>query len=87
MDWSVSLLRSARKALNKVPQRDRLFLASAIEEMAADPFAGDVRRLKGEWAGYLRRRIGDWRLVFTIDVAERTVTIAYIERRGTTTYR
>ncbi len=87
MAWTVALVRSARKALAKIPARDRRLIADAIDGMETDPFTGDLRRLRGEWDGYLRRRIGDWRIIFTVDVIERTVLIAYIERRGTTTYR
>lgn len=35
--------------------------------------AGDVRSLSGEWQGYLRIRIGDYRVIFSVSSAEITI--------------
>jgi mRNA-degrading endonuclease RelE of RelBE toxin-antitoxin system len=56
--------------------------------MAADPFHGNVKALQGpEWKGAFRRRIGDYRVVFTADQAQRTVVIQQISLRSGATYR
>jgi mRNA-degrading endonuclease RelE of RelBE toxin-antitoxin system len=47
-----------------------------------------VRPLQGkQWKGYYRKRIGDFRVIFTLDRAMRTVTIHAILRRSEKTYR
>jgi mRNA-degrading endonuclease RelE of RelBE toxin-antitoxin system len=52
--------------------------------MEMDPFLGDVKYLRGE--DRLRRRIGDWRIFFRLDHAERILYVLSIERRTSTTY-
>ena len=42
----------------------------------------DVRPLSGEWAGYLRVRVGEYRIVFRVDEAERTIWVVRIAARG-----
>lgn len=54
--------------------------------MEVDPFARDVDRLKNQPTAF-RRRVGDWRIFFDVDLERRLVEIRYIERRTTTTYR
>jgi mRNA-degrading endonuclease RelE of RelBE toxin-antitoxin system len=53
--------------------------------MAADPFGGDVRKLK-DGSGY-RRRIGSYRICFDTDQATQQISVTAIERRRSTTYR
>jgi mRNA-degrading endonuclease RelE of RelBE toxin-antitoxin system len=53
--------------------------------MEQDPFSGDVRRLQGQ-PGLWRRRVGDWRILFSPDRAARVIDVAAIVRRTTTTY-
>jgi mRNA-degrading endonuclease RelE of RelBE toxin-antitoxin system len=56
--------------------------------MAADPFHGNVKALQGpEWKGVFRRRIGDYRVLFTADEAQKTVVIQQISLRSGATYR
>jgi mRNA-degrading endonuclease RelE of RelBE toxin-antitoxin system len=53
--------------------------------MADDPFAGDVLKLEGEKDRW-RRRVGNYRIFFTVDQAARTVAVSAIVRRTSTTY-
>jgi mRNA-degrading endonuclease RelE of RelBE toxin-antitoxin system len=56
--------------------------------MASDPFQGDVKTLRGsEWQGVFRRRIGDYRLLFTVAHTQETVVIQQISPRSGNTYR
>ncbi len=66
--------------------RERARVLRAIDEMAANPLAGDVVKLKGQ-TGSFRRRAGDWRIFFDAYPDQRTVHISEIVRRTTTTYR
>ncbi len=43
-------------------------LARCFERLEADPRRGNnIKRLTGEWVGYSRYRIGDWRVLYRID--------------------
>jgi mRNA-degrading endonuclease RelE of RelBE toxin-antitoxin system len=79
------LARPARKVLNRIPPRDLAHIYAAIEEMKEDPLRGDVRKLHGDLEGF-RRRVGDWRIFFDVNLRERQVVITDVERRTSTTY-
>jgi mRNA-degrading endonuclease RelE of RelBE toxin-antitoxin system len=83
--WTVVLAGPARKSLRHVPARDRERIHAALKQMAADPFRGDIKYLKGE-EGLLRRRVGDWRIFFRLIPEQRQILIPAIERRTSTTY-
>ena len=42
----------------------------------------NIKRLKGEWLGYFRMRIGKIRVIFTIDRPEDEIKIVAIDFRG-----
>jgi mRNA-degrading endonuclease RelE of RelBE toxin-antitoxin system len=62
-------------------------LERALDEMAVDPTAGDVLKLKGEERASYRRRVGHWRIFFDLEHDVLIVSVVDIERRTTTTYR
>jgi mRNA-degrading endonuclease RelE of RelBE toxin-antitoxin system len=48
--------------------------------MTEDPFSGDVKPIKGV-RGLLRRRIGDYRISFTVNFEKNEVVVLKIGRR------
>jgi len=85
MNWTVRVAKQALKSAGKFPARDQEKIATAVAAMAIDPFAGDVIKLEGSSHRY-RRRVGNYRIFFAIDVKARTVEVSAIVRRTTTTY-
>jgi len=87
MNWACNLSRQAAKQLRSLP-RDRLGqVARAIDEIGEDPTLGDVRPIKsGRFKGALRKRIGPYRIVYSINPDAREVDVAAILTRGDTTY-
>lgn len=87
MNWACSLSRQAAKQLRSLP-RDRLVqVARAIDEIGEDPTLGDLRPIKsGRFKGALRKRVGPYRIVYSIDPDAREVNVAAILTRGDTTY-
>lgn len=85
MNWTVRLARSAARAVHGAPPADRMRLLTALHAMAQDPFSGDVRRLHDQPSPW-RRRVGAWRVLFSVDRSARVVNVAAIVRRTTTTY-
>jgi mRNA-degrading endonuclease RelE of RelBE toxin-antitoxin system len=56
--------------------------------MEADPMAGDVIPLKGPaWKDRFRKRVGSYRIIFTLDRKAMTVAISAILIRSEKTYR
>jgi mRNA-degrading endonuclease RelE of RelBE toxin-antitoxin system len=88
MNWAVELSASAVKALKKLPRDRQTQIGRAIDEMEADPLAGDVKPLNGtEWKDRFRKRVGSYRIIFTLDRKAATAAISAILIRSEKTYR
>lgn len=86
--WDVRLAKQALKALDKIPRSMWPRVERAIDELADDPRRGDVLPLQGaEWQGCFRKRVGSFRVIFTLDHAARVLTVIDVLRRSEKTYR
>jgi len=83
--WEILIAGPARKSLERVPSSDRERIEAALEEMATNPFQGDIKLLKGQEKRF-RRRVGAWRMFFFRVPSEKGIVISAIERRTSTTY-
>jgi mRNA interferase RelE/StbE len=84
MKWTVIVAEPALKQVARFPARDKLRIEAAIRMMAEAPFSGDTLKLAGfndRW----RRRVGDYRILFTT-YAARTILVSAVVRRSSTTY-
>jgi mRNA-degrading endonuclease RelE of RelBE toxin-antitoxin system len=54
--------------------------------MQENPLGGDTIPLRGEYQGVFRRRVGSWRIIFTLRPDVQTAIIHDIRRRTSTTY-
>ena len=79
--FKVLIHKKALKELNEIPEPHHSKVRSAIKEMAQDPFSGDVRPIKG-LRGVFRRRVGQYRIGFTVDFEKGTVVILKVGVRG-----
>ena len=62
-------------------QLNQLF--TAIEEQGIIPFNDlDIKRMKGEWEGFYRLRIGKIRAIFTINLDSADIEVYAIGYRG-----
>jgi len=88
MNWECRLSRSVAKALRQLPPPHKARLIQAIDELAEDPLRGDVRPIKsGRFKGALRKRVGRYRLVFSLDPERKLVNIAALLIRSERTCR
>ena len=88
MAWAVELSAAAEKDLKRLPRDRQVRIARAIDEMEANPLAGDVKPLKGpEWKGRYRKRVGPYRIIFSVDHKVKLVAISAILIRSGKTYR
>ena len=79
--YSIEYSREARKALKAMPRNVSALLQSKIEALAADPArAQNVKKLVGR-PGY-RLRVGDWRVIYTLDSGRLVVRVLEIGARG-----
>lgn len=88
MNWVIDLSASAQKDLRSIPVNKQRPLIKAINSMETDPLLGDVKPLKGSaWKGRFRKRVGSYRIIFTIDHQTKVIAISRIVIRSEKTYR
>ena len=88
MTWAVELSAAAEKDLKRLPRDRQARIERAIDELEENPFAGDVKALQGpEWKGRYRKRVGPYRIIFTIDRKASAVAVSAILIRSEKTYR
>jgi mRNA interferase RelE/StbE len=77
----VTYSRSATHTLRKLPETVADRLRAKIQQFAERPaeLANNVKALKGE-PGYLRLRVGDWRVIFSENAV--VVSVVKIALRG-----
>lgn len=58
-------------------------LLIAVEEQGIIPFTElDIKKMKGDWEGFYRLRIGKNRIILTIEIDSRDIEIYAIGARG-----
>ena len=58
-------------------------LARCFTQLERDPRRNNnIKRLSGKFAGRLRYRVGDWRVIYRIETAERQVQVLVIAHRS-----
>ncbi|MDO8635921.1 MAG: type II toxin-antitoxin system RelE/ParE family toxin [Dehalococcoidia bacterium] len=79
--YSVILTPAAQRDLKKLPSTLEKRAMAALDRLKKDPREPGVKKLKGqknEW----RVRVGDYRILFTIDDAKRVVQVYRIGPRS-----
>jgi mRNA-degrading endonuclease RelE of RelBE toxin-antitoxin system len=85
MSWTLLVTGPAQKEFRKLPGKDQARVRAALAAMQADPFSGDVVRLKAQPTAW-RRRVGNYRILYDLDLDRYLIIVASIRRRTSTTY-
>ncbi len=80
MNYSVLVARAARHDLRSLPAAAYERVWAAIETLRDTPRPNGCIRLTGR-AGW-RTRVGDYRIIYTIDDAAHTVMVLRVGQRG-----
>lgn len=75
----LKLTSKAEKELDRLDDKTALRISQKILQLANNPFGSNSQKLGGG-KGY-RIRIGDYRVVYTVDKLTKTVTIIKIRHR------
>ena len=76
--YQIILRKKAKKFIDKLPKNERIRIARAIETL---PNGEDIKKLKGH-NDLLRLRVGDYRIIYTIDNGELIIYVIDIDNRG-----
>ena len=76
--YRIVIRKPARKFIEKLPQNEKRRVVEAIEKL---PDGEDIKALKGH-PGMLRLRVGNYRIIYTVDNGELTVYVIDAGNRG-----
>lgn len=76
--YQIILQKRAKKFIDKLPKTEKLRLVSAIEQL---PNGEDIKKLKGH-SDLLRLRVGDYRIIYTVDNGKCIVFVIDAGNRG-----
>lgn len=76
--YQIIIKKKAKKFIDKLPKNERIRLAKAIEML---PNGEDIKKLKGH-SDLLRLRVGDYRIIYTVDNGKLIVYVIDIDNRG-----
>lgn len=78
--WSIAFTGRAGKDMRRLDQPVRERVSAALDRLAQDPHGGALRKLSGleDW----RLRVGDWRVIVTLDSNALTVIVKHVLPRG-----
>lgn len=79
MKWRIIFARTAEKELARLSSEMRLRLGRAIRSLENDPIPAQAKRLKGRTE--FRMRVGDYRVLYTVEHENRIVTISAVGHR------
>lgn len=82
MAYRVDIKRSARKAIDRVPQKKaRQRVEDRIAALTDDPRPADSRQLQGELGVYRRVREGAYRIVYEVRDEELVILVVLVAQR------
>lgn len=78
MMYQIIIKKKAKKFIDSLPMNERRRVVAAIERL---PDGEDIKRLKGH-DNFLRLRVGDYRILYTVDNGELIVYVIDAGNRG-----
>lgn len=77
-EYKIVIERPAEKFIVKLPRPEKERVLRAIAKL---PNEGNIKKLKGH-ADLLRLRVGDYRIIYTVDHGELIVMVIDADNRG-----
>ena len=76
------ITKEATRRLRRMPNNAERTVTAKIQALATDPFAPNSNVTALKVIDGFRLRVGDWRVLYTLDTQARTMTIVAIMPRG-----
>ena len=76
--YKIIIKKKAKKFIDKLPKNEKMRIVKAIEVL---PNGEDIKKLKGH-SELFRLRVGDYRIIYTVDNGELTVYVIDAGNRG-----
>lgn len=81
--YQVRYQKHAGRRLHRMPRSVAQRIRTKLDEIAADPYGGhpNATRLRGADRDF-RIRVGDWRVIYSLDDEQSVLLVARIDQRG-----
>ena len=80
-NWLYKITKEAEDDLDKLDRQVRDRVLEKLKWMT-DNFGNIIPLpLGGKWLGFFKLRVGDWRIIYEIDLTEKMVIIHQVDRR------
>ena len=78
--YKIIIKKKAKKFIDKLPKNERKRIATEIGQL---PNGEDIKKLKGEKnKGLFRLRVGDYRIIYSVDNGELIIYVIDAGNRG-----
>ncbi len=81
MSYEIRVARQAESYLHRLDPRARGRILRRLDQVAAEPYGPHTKPLTNA-AGRRAARVGDWRIIFSVDDEARIVNVSVIGPRG-----
>lgn len=79
--YTIEIDPAAWDEIMALPQKMQEQIFVAIEGLESDPRPGNSRMLRREWRGYRRMRVGDYRVIYSVQDDILVVVVVKIGNR------
>lgn len=76
--YKVIIKKRAKKFIDKLPRNEKIRVVSAIEKL---PYGEDIKKLQG-YDELMRLRVGNYRIIYTVENDELIVVVIDAGNRG-----
>ncbi len=76
------MTRKAQKFYEKASDELVVQLNDCLDNLSQNPYKGsDIKKLKGNYLGYWRCRVGNYRVIYLVEEEKKNITIFLIAHR------
>ena len=80
--YEILMTRKAQKFYEKASDELVVQLDDCLDNLSQNPYkASDIKKLKGNYLGYWRYRIGNYRVIYLVEEEKKNITIFLIAHR------
>ena len=82
MNYRVEIAREVEKLLDRMDRTTERRIRARLIQLVQDPFDPRLSSPLTERPGVRKSRVGDWRIVFTVDRDSQVIYVATVGARG-----
>jgi mRNA interferase RelE/StbE len=82
VSYRVEMSQRARRSFLALPKRDRQRIGERLLQLADNPRPHGTKALSGPLKGHYRLRVGDYRVVYTVEDDERVALVVRVGPRA-----